>query len=99
MAGPNGKLALQDAARLRHDHVYDLLIRNFSGESTSTAESCITPQIVYHRSCYQTYTSKRNISFVKLEEKGTKRLLSSTDHSEMSDNISQTMSLLWIFSA
>ena len=42
VAGPNGKLALQDAARPWCDHVYDLLKPEFSDESSSTDETQIT---------------------------------------------------------
>ena len=72
------------------DHVHDLLKPDFSDESSSTDETQIIPQIVYHRSCHQTYTSKRNISFVKSEEIGTNKPLLSTDYNEMSDGINQS---------
>lgn len=59
-AGQAGIDSLIGAAKIRRDHIYDLLMQD-------DQQCTIISGIYYHRNCYMSYTSKRNLQFATKE--------------------------------
>ena len=63
-ATSKGIRSIVDAAVLRKDDVHRLLSEEFKDLTTLSESS----GLIYHRLCFESYVSKRNLSFAKLEE-------------------------------
>ena len=63
-ATSKGIRSVVDASVLSKDDVHRLLSEKFKDLTTSSEST----GLIYHRICYKSYVSKRNLSFAKLEE-------------------------------
>ena len=67
-ATSESNMSIADTAVLRKDDVHRLLSEEFK-DLTTLFEST---GLIYHRLCFKSYVSKRNLSFAKLEEDDNK---------------------------
>ena len=63
---------VKDAAEGQNDYKMSGLLSNATFIDKAVYHSvCITMYMLYHRSCYKTYTSRRNCGFFKVESAGS----------------------------